>query len=141
MSGVALELDHPALARGMVAAALVSVPAGVVGALVDAEGWLALVLVLVVLGGLVYGGASAAGTQRVGAPLLHGIATAVTVYLVVQALGVVRRLVADESLTWSLYLSNLILSTVAGTIGGLIGARRAARALRPEGSEPPSPAQ
>jgi xanthosine utilization system XapX-like protein len=124
-----LELDHQALLRGVVVAAAVAVPAGVLNALLDGEGAVAFVLVLVVLGGLVAGAVTAAGAQRVGAPLTHGILAAVTVYVTVQAIGVVRRLLAGDDLTWSLYLSSLVLSVFAGTLGGLIGARRASRAM------------
>ena len=70
-------------------------PAGVVGRILadrsDQPGWL-WVLVVLVLAGLVLGAGVAAWRQDRGLPLTHGVVTAVGVFVIVQAVGVVLRL-------------------------------------------------
>ena len=120
-------LDGAALAAGALRAALVAVPAGLVAQVLagdddDAGGGVA-VLAVVVLLGLTWGAMSAARRQRRGTPLTHGIVTAAGVFLIVQAVGVVRRTVAGEDITWSRLASSLLLSLLAGLLGGVIGSR------------------
>ena len=125
MAGV--ELDRPAVVRGMVVAAIVAVPFALLGLGVSDEnnlGWLGWISVVGVLFGLVLGAFAAAREQRVGAPLTNAIVTAVAVYVIVQAIGVVKRLVTDEDLRWGKYASSLLLSIVAGTVGGLLASTR-----------------
>jgi hypothetical protein len=118
-----IEIDRPAVIRAMVVAAVITVPFAILGsAASDANslgwaGWLAVVGVLL---GLVIGGFLAARDQRVGAPLTNGIVAAVGVYVVVQAIGILKRMVADEELNWAKYASSLLLSIVAGTVGALL---------------------
>jgi xanthosine utilization system XapX-like protein len=78
--------------------------------------------VLGVLLGLVIGGFFAARDQRVGAPLTNGIVAALGVYVVVQGLGIVKRLIAGDELNWAKYASSMLLSIVAGTVGALLAA-------------------
>ncbi len=125
MAGV--ELDRPAVVRGMVVAAIVAVPFALLGLGVSDEnnlGWLGWISVVGVLFGLVLGAFAAAREQRVGVPLTNAIVTAVAVYVIVQAIGVVKRLVTDEDLRWGKYASSLLLSIVAGTVGGLLASTR-----------------
>ena len=119
-------LDRGALRAGALTAAAVAVPAGVIAQVLDDgddAGWLVTVLGLVVLGGLVLGAAIAARRQREGTPLTHGMVTAVGVFVVVQAAGVLRRTLSGDDVTWSRLLSNLLLSMLAGVAGGMIGSR------------------
>ena len=120
--------DVAALRDGVGVAALGAVPFGVIGRLVlddDASGGtrgaLALFSVLV-LAALVLGGGVAAWRQRLGRPLSHGIATALVTFTVVQAVGIVRRLAAGDDIRWSRIVSSALLSLMAGTLGGLLGA-------------------
>jgi hypothetical protein len=125
MAGV--ELDRQAIVRGFVVAAVIAIPFALIGLGVSDEndlGWAGWISVVGVLFGLVLGAFVAAREQRVGAPLTNAIVTAVTVYVVVQAIGIVKRLATDEDLHWSKYLSSLLLSIVAGTIGGLLASAR-----------------
>jgi hypothetical protein len=126
-----MEVDRGALARGALVAAVIAVPAAIVGRLVAPDdGGLNLasgVLLAVTLIGLAVGGAVAAHQQRVGAPLTHGILAAASVYLVVQVVLVLRRLVSDDDIRWDLVVSNLVWSVIVGAIGGAIGGRLAPR--------------
>jgi hypothetical protein len=122
-----VELDRQAIVRGMVVAAVIAIPFALIGlgAADDTElGWAGWISVIGVLFGLGLGAFAAAREQRVGAPLTNAIVTAVAVYLVVQALGILKRVVTDEDLHWSKYLSSLLLSIVAGTVGGLLASAR-----------------
>ncbi|HKA04086.1 MAG TPA: hypothetical protein VKD67_07140 [Acidimicrobiales bacterium] len=113
--------------RGIVVAAVIAVPFALIGLGTSDEGdlgWAGWISVIGVLFGLALGAFSAAREQRVGAPLTNAIVTAVAVYVVVQAIGIVKRLVTDESLHWGKYLSSLLLSVVAGTVGGLLASSR-----------------
>jgi putative membrane protein (TIGR04086 family) len=117
-----LVLDRNALLRGMLVASLIAVPFALLGLGVSDNGlgWAGWVSVIGVMLGLTIGGFLAARDQRVEAPLTHGIITAVGVYVIVQAVGVVKRVITDEDLRWSKYASSLLLAVVAGTIGGLL---------------------
>jgi hypothetical protein len=127
-------LDPKALREGAIVAAVVAVPAGVVGRVLsdrpDQPDWL-WVLVVVVLAGLVAGAAVAASRQDRGFPLTHGVVTAVGVFVAVQTVGILIRLLRGDSISWSRVTSSLLLSLMAGMAGGLLGSallsQRAAR--------------
>ena len=117
-------LDLRALYEGGVVAAAIAVPAGVAGRILsdrsDRPSWLWLLVVLV-LAGLVLGAGVAAWRQDRGLPLTHGVVTAVGVFVMVQAVGVVLRVVRGDGVSWSRMASSLLLSLMAGTVGGLLG--------------------
>jgi hypothetical protein len=73
----------------------------------------------------------AASRQDRGFPLTHGVVTAVGVFVAVQAVGILIRLLRSDSISWSRVTSSLLLSLMAGLVGGLVGsvllAQRAAR--------------
>lgn len=121
----AIELDRPAVVKGMVAAACIAVPFALLGLAAsdnDSLGWAGWLSVLGIMLGLVIGGFLAARDQRVGAPLTNGIVAAVAVYVIVQAVGIVKRVITDDDLNWAKYVSSLLLSIVAGTVGALLAA-------------------
>jgi hypothetical protein len=129
----AVELDRPAVVKGMVVAAAIAVPFALLGlAAADDQslGWAGWLSVLGIMLGLVIGGFLAGRDQRVGAPLTNGIVAAVAVYVIVQGIGIVKRAVEGDELNWAKYASSLLLSIVAGTVGALLaslaaGSRRA----------------
>jgi len=130
---LSLDLDRSAIGQGIVIAAGIAVPAALVGLVfVDDSpnasnpGW-TILFPVVVLAGLVLGAGCAAWVQRAGAPLSHGIVTAVGVFVVVQAVGVARRVLSGDELSWRRIVSSLLLSLLAGTIGGLLGGWLAGR--------------
>ena len=111
------QLDRDALVRGMAVAAAIAVPAGVIGAAVENA-----IFVVLVLAGLIAGAAVAAARQTKRTPLMHGIVAALAVFVAVQTLGTIRRAVADDDIRWSRIFSSALLSVIAGTVGGFIGA-------------------
>ena len=117
-----VEIDRPAVLRAMIVAAVITVPFAILGTAAsdNSLGWAGWLAVVGVLLGLVIGGFLAARDQRVGAPLTNGIVAAVGVYVVVQGIGILKRMVADEQLNWAKYASSLLLSIVAGTAGALL---------------------
>jgi hypothetical protein len=130
----AVEVDRPAVLRGMAAAAVIAVPFALLGLAASDEeslGWAGWLSVLGILLGLVIGGFIAGRYQRVGAPLTNGIVAAVTVYVIVQAIGVIKRAVAGDELHWAKYASSLLLSIVAGTVGALLASMTAASRSEP----------
>jgi putative membrane protein (TIGR04086 family) len=121
-----IEVDVPSLLRGVAVAAVIAVPAALIGLWAsdgDDLGWLAGLAVLVVLLGLVIGGAVAAHRQEVGAPLTHGLLTAVLLFVIVQGIGLLRRAIAGDEITWSRIASSAVLSLLAGAVGGALGGR------------------
>jgi uncharacterized membrane protein YfcA len=119
----AVELDRPAVLKGMATAAVIAVPFALLGLAAsdeDSLGWAGWLSVVGILLGLVIGGFIAARDQRLGAPLTNGIIAAVGVYVVVQGIGILKRAVASEELNWAKYASSLLLSIVAGTVGALL---------------------
>jgi hypothetical protein len=93
-----MELDPAALVRGVVVAAVICVPAALVGAV-------------------------SAHHQRVGSPLSHGILAAGALFVIVQGIGILRRAISGDGIEWSRVLSSAVLALVAGAIGGVIGGR------------------
>ena len=110
-----MKLDRSALIAGIVTAVIISVPAALIGqAIVDpstndnpSAG--ALLLVGVVLFGLRgRRDRSRRCASRCGAPLVHGIVTAIVTFVLVQGIGVIRHIAANEDVLWSRVLSSAL---------------------------------
>ena len=86
----------------------------------DKSGW-ASVLALASFLGFVLGAGVAAWRQRRGAPLSHGVVTAVGVFVVVQILFAVIRVAGGNSLNVGKIIVSLSLTALAGLLGGLLG--------------------
>jgi len=130
----AVELDRPAVVKGMVVAGAIAIPFALLGLAAsddDSLGWAGWLSVLGILLGLVIGGFLAGRDQRVGAPLTNGIVAAVAVYVIVQGIGIVKRAVAGDELNWAKYASSLLLSIVAGTVGALLASLASASRRAP----------
>ncbi len=119
-----VQLDAEALKSGASVAALTAVPCGIIGRIVlddsSRSSWVSLFAFLVLVG-LVLGAGVAAWRQSLDAPLTHGIVTAMGVFVVVQLVGIARHLVTGTATRWGVVLSSLLLSLIAGTVGGLLG--------------------
>ena len=125
-------LDAVALRQGASVAALLALPFGIAAAFFrDDRKGLASILTALVLIGLVLGAGVAAWKQQRGTPLTHGIVTAVSVFVLIQAFGTVRRALAGEPLHWGRIVSSLVLSAVAGVVGGLMGSWAIKPSARP----------
>jgi hypothetical protein len=117
-------LDRAALRDGMGVAALGAVPFGVVAQLVgggEASGTAGALLVTAVVASLVLGAGVAAWRQTAGRPLTHALVTALATFAVIQAVGIVRRLVVGDPVHWSRIVSSAVVSLAAGLIGGMLG--------------------
>jgi hypothetical protein len=62
---------------------------------------------------------------------------AAAAYLIVQSVGVVRRLVADEPISWVGYPFLALLMATCGMLGGLFARRTVARMRGSEGTDTP----
>lgn len=135
------ELDPlQALWRGVVTALVVALPAGILNQLVVEDdgpmvGALALWL-LILLGGAAGGWTVIRLSPR--APLPYAAGAAAGAYVIVQAIGVVRRLVADEPISWLGYPLLALLMATCGMLGGFFARRTVARAGGPRDSGPGS---
>lgn len=122
-------VDAPAAVRGALLSGIVWLPLAVISALVvdrdHPSGW-AVPLFLGVLLGLVAAGWIASRAAAVS-PLLTGALSALGGYLVVEAIGVVRRLVAGTDVPWSRILFTAILAYGSGLTGAVLAERRKAR--------------
>ncbi len=115
-------LDALAIRQGVSVAVMFALPFGVAAAVVrDDRKGLAAVLAVLALGGLFVGAGVAAWKQTRGTPLTHGIVTSVGVFIAIQAIGIVRRLIAGDPLHGGRIASSLVLSAFAGVLGGLVG--------------------
>ncbi|MGD9702132.1 MAG: hypothetical protein AB7Q42_06495 [Acidimicrobiia bacterium] len=116
--------DGAAIREGASVAVLFAVPFTIVARLAfddDAKsGWAAL-LGLGSFLGFVLGAGVAAWRQRRGAPLSHGVATAIGVFVVVQFVFGLIRLAGGNSLHLGKIIVSLSLTALAGLIGGFLG--------------------
>ena len=116
--------DGQAIRDGASVAVLFAVPFTIIARLAfdddDKSGW-ASVLALASFLGFVLGAGVAAWRQRRGAPLSHGVVTAVGVFVIVQTLFAVIRVAGGNSLNVGKIVVSLSLTALAGLLGGLLG--------------------
>ena len=126
--------DRRALWNGATTAAMVAVPVQVIARLAvdenDRSGW-SVVLTLLILGGLVLGAGVAAWHQQRNTPLSHGVVTAGGVFIVVQAVFSVVKVIQGDSIAWGRIVVSLGLSLVAGVCGGMLGSLLIRRGVQP----------
>ncbi|MBV6508807.1 MAG: hypothetical protein JJLCMIEE_01873 [Acidimicrobiales bacterium] len=77
---------------------------------------------LIVLAGAVGGFVS--GRRAPDSPLLHGAVASASAYLLVQGIGVIRRLIAGDPLNWLSYLYLAVLMATCGMLGALLANHR-----------------
>lgn len=56
-------------------------------------------------------------------PVQRGVAAALTIYVVVQTVGVAVRLASGDAVRWGTLVATLVLAASLGAVGGLIGGR------------------
>ena len=118
--------DRKAVGSGALAALAIAAPAALIAQAIDSvsdSGWSA-VLVPVILVGFGVGGYVAA-QRSATAPYANGAFAAAAAFVVVQVIGIVRRVIADESLRWGAYLFNAFLAACVGALGAIVASRRA----------------
>ena len=131
------QFDRAALRDGVSVAALGAVPFGVVAQLIGsdgASGSAGALLVTAVVLSLVFGAGVAAWRQTVGRPLTHALVTALVTFAVVQAVGIVRRLVVGDPVHWSRIVSSAVVSLAAGLVGGMLGIFLTSQGMRSRGT-------
>lgn len=111
-------LQPIAILKGVLAAAVLAVPAGVVAAIIDDESAWNLPLFVAVLVGFYMGGLTAARAAP-DAPLANAAVAALSLFVVVQAVGVIRRAIVDEEIPWASIAFFAMVATTAGLLGGL----------------------
>ncbi len=133
--------------RGTVTALVVALPAGILNQLLVSSGdvaggspWAAVFWVLIVFGGAAGGWTVIRLSPRAHLGWAAGAAAAA--YVVVQAIGVVRRLAAGEAISWLAYPFLLLLMAVCGMLGGMFAARTVRRYGSPDdGADDDGPAR
>ncbi len=123
-------IHPPAVAIGALVTLAVAVPAALLAQTLDATGrveddsaWL-LVLFLVIVGAMVAGGYAAA-VRRPDAPLTNSALAALSAYVLVQSVGIIRLLASGDSVTWAALPVFALLSAASGMTGGLYADHRA----------------
>jgi hypothetical protein len=116
--------DVTALREGASVAVLCAVPFTVIARLAfdddDKSGWTS-VLALATFAGFILGAGVAAWRQERGTPLLHGVTTAVGVFVAVQVVFAVLKVLRGESVNGGRIAVSFSLAALAGLIGGMLG--------------------
>jgi hypothetical protein len=114
--------------RGAVTALVVALPAGILNQLLVSSGDLTggspfaiLFWILILFGGAAGGWAVIRLAPR--APLSAAAAAAGIAYVVVQSIGIVRRVIAGESISWLAYPMLFLLMATCGMLGGMFAGR------------------
>ncbi|MDQ3468367.1 MAG: hypothetical protein M3487_01110 [Actinomycetota bacterium] len=129
-----MKWDRDAIRAGALVALVFAIPFSVAGRVVadgDGDSTLLVWLNLGALVGFVLGAGCAAWVQRVGAPLSHGLVTAIGTYLAAQFVFVAARLVIGAEVRWFSVVFNLTVTLGAGLVGGLLGGRLRSRGFLP----------
>lgn len=127
------ELSPPqAYWRGTVTALVVALPAGIMNQVLVSGGdieagspWAILFWILIMFGAA--GGGWAVRRLSPGSHLAWAAAAGATAYAVVQAIGVVRRLISDEPISWLAYPFLALLMATCGLLGGIYAGRMTRR--------------
>lgn len=119
-------LEPRTLIAAMINGSVVVVPGALLGVAVDRDSWLNLLSLAIIFFGFFFTGYVAAryATQL---PLTHGSLAPMTLAAVVQAIGVVRRLIVDESIPIVGIALLLMIASSVGMLGALFNNSRAAQ--------------
>jgi len=124
-------LERRSLLTGAAVTLALAVPPAVIGTLLSDDdlagsNWVPVLFFWIVLAFLA--GGYVAARRQPHAPQAHGGVAALLAYAVVQGVGVVRHLLADESISWLAIVFSALLATSVGTVGGMIAHGRRVRA-------------
>ena len=126
--------DIVAIRRGASVAAMFAVPIQVIARIsVDEDrrsGWTS-VITLAILAALVLGAGIAAWHQQRSTPLSHGVVTAAAVFIVLQVIFSIVKVIQGDPIAWGRITVSLGLSLLAGVCGGLLGSTLLRRGLEP----------
>ena len=129
-----MKFDGRALREGALVALMFAAPLTVVALVFfdnnKGSGWAGL-LTFGAFIGFVIGAGQAAWRQELNTPLAHGIVTAGGVFVAVQGVIVIAKLVAGSDVHWARIFFSLSLALLAGLIGGTLGSSLNKRGVRP----------
>ena len=94
-------------------------------------------LSLLALVGFVLGAGIAAWVQQQGLPLMHALITALSTYIIAQAVFVTIRLLLGRDVHWFATFFNLTAVAIAGLIGGYLGSAMRKRGITPKSMDRP----
>jgi len=120
------QLDVNVIAAGAMMTLLLTGPAAIISSSIDdSSGTSALVvgLYLMIIAGYLLGGALA-GRQHPSTAFVHGAASTVSAFVILQTFGVVRRLSDGRGISIGALVFNALLAASIGVIGAWFGARR-----------------
>jgi len=127
--------DLVAIRRGAGVAAMFALPIQVIARIaVDEDrrsGWTS-VITLAILASLVLGSGVAAWHQRRNSPLSHGVVTSASVFIALQIVFSIVKVLQGDSIAWGRIIVSLGLSLVAGVCGGLLGSTLLRRGMEPQ---------
>ncbi|MDW3218554.1 MAG: hypothetical protein R8F63_08045 [Acidimicrobiales bacterium] len=125
-------LNRSAVLVGAAWCLAIAVPAAIVTAVLadddagtNQSNWVLVALLAIVVAYLL--GGAQAGRRVPDVAFLNGAAATLLAFAVVQTIGIVRRLIADEGISWSGLVFNALLAPSIGIVGAWFGARRALR--------------
>lgn len=126
--------DRHAILAGASVAALIALPVQVIARIAvdenERSGW-SILLTLLILGGLVLGAGVAAWHQQRGTPLSHGVVTSAGVFIALQLVFSIVKVIQGDSIAWGRIVASLGLSLVAGVCGGMLGSMLLRRGVEP----------
>ncbi|HEX9993808.1 MAG TPA: hypothetical protein VGB14_12840 [Acidimicrobiales bacterium] len=121
------DVDGRAVLLGAATALLVCVPAAVIGqVLTDRESDAVVLPFLAVLLGLAAGGYAAARSAA-AAPYTNAALAALAAFVLVQAVGVVLRVVRDDPIRVTQMVFSALIAYASGLLGGVVAVSRGAR--------------
>jgi hypothetical protein len=133
MANLTERWDISAIKQGASVIGTIAVPLAVIGRLAFDEGEsssLASLLAMVTLAMFVIGAGVAAWQQNRGTPLSHGMVTAVGMFIVVQVIFAIIRVLGGNSLNLGRIMVSLTLTALAGLLGGFFGSFLQSRGIR-----------
>jgi putative membrane protein (TIGR04086 family) len=124
VSTVLPRLERRSILTGAAITIALAVPPALIGVLaseddsMEGSAWVPFLFAWIVVAFFV-GGFVAARSQP-HAPLAHGALAALLAYALVQGVGVIRHLLADESVAWVSIPFAALLASSTGTVGGIV---------------------
>ncbi|MEE9415045.1 MAG: hypothetical protein V3V01_07165 [Acidimicrobiales bacterium] len=118
------DIESSSVIRGALFAALITVPTAIVMLLIadassDDGSSLVFLFLGVILMGFCYGGYRAA-QDITTTPLTHSAMAALLAYVVIQGVGITRRTLAGDDISWLGLIFNGLLASSFGMVGGFI---------------------
>ena len=125
-------IDGRAVLVGAVVSLVIAVPPAILAQIesdrdaLEGSNWVLLLFALVLVAFVAGGYVTAKRAQ--GEPLVNGALAAVTAFVIVQGVGIVRRLADGDEIRWFGILFAALLAASCGTVGAIVATAREHRA-------------